>query len=120
MRPVSASRYLRGLLAPLTRPELLVRVPRLGRWFVLVTMEFPVLGGLLMVSEAEVDVVLDEGGKTALEVFSRTEEVLLGIEGAAPLPRPATCAFFGVIAPKSNSFRTITSCFDDGPVPVFV
>lgn len=65
MRPVSASRYLRGLLELLMplRPELLVRVPRLGRWFVLVVMEIPVLSGLLVVLEAEVDVeVLDKDG----------------------------------------------------------
>lgn len=107
MRPVSASRYLRGLLALLRplRPELLVRVPKLGRWFVVDKVEIPVLGGLLVVSETEVEVeVLDEDGKVVLEVFSRPEEVLLGIEGAAPLPNPAICTFFGVIAPKSNSF----------------
>jgi hypothetical protein len=107
MRPVSTSRYLRGLLALLIplRPELLVRVPRLGRWFVFDAVEILVLGGLLVVSEAEVEVeVFDEDGKAALEVYSTPEEVLLGIEGAAPLPSPAICTFFGVIAPKSNSF----------------
>jgi len=65
VRPVSASRYLRGLLVPLTllRPELLVRVPRLGRWFVLVVMVVPVLDGLLA-SEVDVDAeVLGEDGK---------------------------------------------------------
>lgn len=106
IRPVSASRYLRGLLDPLIplRPELLVRVPRLGRRFVLVNVGTPVLGGLL-VSEAEFDVeVLDGDGKAALEVFSKPEEVLLGIGGAEPLPRPAICTFFGVMAPKSSSF----------------
>lgn len=107
MRPVSASRYLRGLLVlfvPLS-PELLVRVPRLGRWLVPVAVETLVLDWLLVVSEAEVDVeVLDEGGRTVREVFSRPEEVLPGIEGAAPLPRPAICTFFGVNTPKSNSF----------------
>ena len=107
MRPVSASRYLRGLLVPFRplRPELLIRVPRLGRWFVVDPAEMPVLGGLLVVSEAEVEVeVLDKDGKVAIDVFSIPEEVLLGIEGAAPLPNPAICDFFGVIAPKFNSF----------------
>lgn len=64
MRPVSASRYLRGLLPPLVplRTELLIRVPRLGRWFVLAVEETPVLGGLL-VSEVEVEAeVLDRDG----------------------------------------------------------
>lgn len=71
----------------------------------LAVVETPVLGGLLVVSGAEVDVeALDENEKAVLEVFSRPEEVLLGIEGAMPLPRPAICAFFGVTAPKSNSF----------------
>ena len=68
MRPVSASRYLRGLLAPLTplRPELLIRVPRLGRWFVLVAVVILVLGGLLA-SEVEVDMeLLEEDGKIGL------------------------------------------------------
>lgn len=70
----------------------------------LAVVEIPVLGGLLVVSEVEADVeVLDRDGKTGLEVFSEPEEVLLGIEGA-PLPRPAICAFFGVIGPKSKSF----------------
>ena len=100
------------------RPELLIRVPRLGRWFVLVVILIPVLGGLLV---AEVDVeVLDEDGKTVPEVLSEFEEVRSGMGGATPLPRPAICAFFGVIGPKSNSFWSIVSCFDDGPVPVFV
>jgi len=71
IRPVSASRYLRGLLAPLIplRPELLIRVPRLGRWFVLVAVEIPVLDGLLVPEvEVEVDVeLLDEDGKIGLE-----------------------------------------------------
>jgi hypothetical protein len=57
------------------------------------------------VSEAEVDVdVLDDDGKTGLEILSGPEEVLPGIEGAAPLPRPAICTFFGVVELKSNSF----------------
>jgi len=78
-------------------------VPKLGRWFVLVATEIP----LLVVSEAEVDVDVDmlgEDGKTVLEAFSKLEDVLLGIEGATPLPRPAICTFFGVTAPKFNSF----------------
>ena len=100
MRPVSASRYLRGLLAPLTplRPELLNRVPRLGRWFVLVAIVTPVVDGLLM-SEVEVDAVLDEDGKIDLEGLSEFDEVRLGMEGAAPLPKPAIWAFFGVGGP---------------------
>ena len=68
IRPVSTSRYLRGLLPPLMplRAELLIRVPRLGRWFVLAVEETPVLGGLL-VSEVEVDAeVLDRDGKIGL------------------------------------------------------
>ena len=45
------------------RTELLIRVPRLGRWFVLAVEETPVLGGLL-VSEVEVEAeVLDRDGK---------------------------------------------------------
>ena len=77
---------------------------RLGRWFILVIVVIPVLGGLL-VSEAEVEAeVLDEDGKIGLEGLSRFEEVRLGMGGAAPLPSPAICAFFGVIRPKSNSF----------------
>jgi len=107
MRPVSASRYLRGLLPPLTPliPELLIRVPRLGRWFVLVAVATPVLDGLLVASEVEVDAeVLEEDGKIVLGVLSRFEEVRLGMEGAAPLPKPAICIFFGVIGPNSNSF----------------
>jgi len=48
------------------RPELLIRVPRLGRWFVLVAVVTLVLGGLLA-SEVEVDVeLLDEDGKIGL------------------------------------------------------
>lgn len=120
MRPVSASRYLRGLLPPLTplRPELLIRVPRLGRWFVLAVEETPVLGGLL-VSEVEVDAeVLDRDGKIGLGGWSKFEEDRLGREGAAPLPSPDICAFFGVIGPNSNSFWIMVSCFDDGPVPI--
>lgn len=68
MRPVSASRYLRGLFAPLTlRTELLIRVPRLGRWLVLVAVAIPVLAGLLEESEVEVDAeVLDEDGKICI------------------------------------------------------
>ena len=70
-----------------------------------VTVETPALGGLLVASEVEVDVeVLDEDRKTTPEVFSNSQVVLLGIAGAKPLPRPAICAFFGVIATKSNSF----------------
>jgi len=123
IRPVSASRYLRGLLTLLTplRPELLIRVPRLGRWFVLVVVMITVADGLLVVFEFEVDAeVLDEDGKIVLEAFSVFEEVRLGIEGATPLPRPAICTFFGVIGAKSNSFWSMLSCFDDGPVPVLV
>ena len=123
IRPVSASRYLRGLLALLMplRPELLIRVPRLGRWFVLVIVVSPVVDWLLVVLELEVDAeVLDEDGKIVLELFSVFEEVLLGTEGATPLPKPAICAFFGVIGAKSNSFWSIFSCFDEGPVPVLV
>ena len=73
--------------------------------------------------ELELDVeveVLEEDGKIVLEVFSVFEEVRLGMEGATPLPRPAICAFFGVIGAKSNSFWSIFSCFDDGPVPILV
>jgi len=107
IRPVSASRYLRGLLPSPTplRPELLIRVPRLGRWFEPVVIVFPVLDGLLVVSDVEVDAeVLDEDGKTVLEVLSKFEETLIGMEGATPLPKPAIWAFFGVIGPESNSF----------------
>jgi hypothetical protein len=86
---------------------------------VLAAVETPVLGGLLAVSEVEVDVeVLDEDGKAGLEALSGPEEALLGTEGATPFPRPAICAFFGVIRPRSNSFCTIDSCFDDGPTLV--
>jgi hypothetical protein len=122
IRPVSASRYLRGLLAPLIplRPELLIRVPRLGRWFVLVAMEVPVLGGLL-VSEAEVDVeVLDEDGKIGLEVLSRFEEVRLGMDGAAPLPKPSDLRFLWCSRTEIQLLLDHSSCFDDGPVPVLV
>ena len=71
----------------------------------LAAVDTPVLGGLLAVSEVDVDVeALDEGGKAVLEALSKPEEVLLGMGGAAPLPKPAICAFFGVIGPKSNSF----------------
>ena len=67
-------------------------------------MAIPVLDGLL-VSEVDVDAeVLDEDGKIDLEGLSRFEEVRLGMDGAAPLPKPAICAFFGVSGPKSNSF----------------
>jgi len=80
----------------------------------------PVLAGVLA-SEVEVDAeVLDEDGKIDLEGLSKLEEVRLGTGGATPLPSPANCAFFGVIWPKSNSFWTIASCFDDGPVPTLV
>lgn len=67
MRPVSASRYLRGLLPPFVplRTELLIRVPRLGRWFVLAVEETPVLGGLLVSEEVEAE-VLDRDGKIVL------------------------------------------------------
>lgn len=122
MRPVSASRYLRGLLVlpiPLS-PELFIRVLKLGRWFLPTPVETPVLGGLLAVSELEFDVeVLDGDGKTGLEVFSGPEVVLLGAEGAAPFPRPAICTFFGVIGPKSSSFWTIASRFEVGPSSIF-
>jgi len=67
-------------------------------------MAIPVLGGLL-VSEVDVDAeVLDEVGNIGLEWLSTFEEVRLVMEGAAPFPKPAICAFFGVIGPKSNSF----------------
>ena len=69
-------------------------------------MVIPVLDGLL-VSEVDVDVdaeVLEEDGKIGLERLSKFEEVRLGMDGATPLPKPAICAFFGVIGPKSNSF----------------
>ena len=79
----------------------------------------PVLDWLLVVLEVEVE-VLDEDGKIVLEVLSRFEGVRLGMEGAVPLPKPAICAFFGVIGAKSNSFWSMLSCFDDGPVPVLV
>ena len=105
------------LLTPL-RPELLIRVPRLGRLFVLVPVVIPVLGGLLVV--LEVEEALDEAGKVVPEVLSEFEEVRLGKEGADPLPRPAICALFGVAGAKSNSFWSIASCFDDGPVVVLV
>ena len=86
------------------RPELLNRVPRLGRWFVLVATATPVLGGLLAVSEAEVDAeVLDEDGKIVLEVSPELVEGRLGMEGATPLPKPAICAFFGVTRAISSS-----------------
>ena len=76
---------------------------------------------LLVVLEFEFDVeVLDEDGKIDLVMFSVFEEVRLGMEGATPLPRPAICAFFGVIGANSSSFWSILSCFDDGPVPVLV
>ena len=84
-------------------------------------MVFPVVDWLLVVLELEVDAeVLDEDGKIVLEAFSVFEEVRLGMEGATPLPRPAICAFFGVIGAKSNSFWSIFNCFDDGPVPILV
>ena len=48
-------------------PGPLIRVPRLGWWFVLVAVVIPVLGGLLVVSETEVDVgASDEDGRVNL------------------------------------------------------
>ena len=123
MRPVSVSRYLRGLLVlprPL-RPELLIRVPRLGRWFVLVLVVVPVVDELLVVLEVGVDVdVSHEDGRIVLEALSMFEAVRLGMEGASPLPKPAICTFFGVVGAKSSSFWSKASCLDDGPGPVLV
>ena len=69
MRPVSASWSLRGLLTPVTLlgPGPLIRVPRLAWLLVLVAMVNPVLGGLLMVSEAKVDAgASDKDGRMKL------------------------------------------------------